>query len=38
MEEHRLNSIQQARSNFSKVSNEIDVILIKFDELKEIAK
>ncbi|WP_035301608.1 methyl-accepting chemotaxis protein [Clostridium sp. DL-VIII] len=35
---NRLNNIQQARSNFSKVSNEMDIILTKFDELKEITK
>ncbi len=33
---NRLNNVQEARSYFSKVGNEIDIILTKFDELKEI--
>ncbi|OPJ66252.1 methyl-accepting chemotaxis protein [Clostridium chromiireducens] len=33
---NRLNNIQQARSNFSKVNNEVDIIVAKFDELKRI--
>ncbi|CUU45364.1 methyl-accepting chemotaxis protein [Clostridium beijerinckii] len=33
---NRLKNIQQARNNFSKVSNEIDIIVSKFDELKKI--
>lgn len=32
----RLNDVQQARSDFSKVSNEMDSILTKFDELKKM--
>lgn len=32
----RLNDVQQARSYFSKVSNEMDSILTKFDELKKM--
>lgn len=32
----RLNDVQQARSDFSKVSNEMDIILTKFDELKKM--
>ncbi|RII32750.1 chemotaxis protein [Clostridium chromiireducens] len=33
---NRVNNIQQARSNFSKVNNEVDIIVAKFDELKRI--
>ena len=33
---NRLKNIQQARNNFSKVSNEIDIIVTKFDELRKI--
>lgn len=33
---NRLNTIYQARENFSKVTNQIDIISTKFDELKYI--
>ncbi|RMC99983.1 chemotaxis protein [Clostridium autoethanogenum] len=33
---NRLNNVQQARSNFSKVSNEMDIVLTKFGELKQM--
>lgn len=33
---NRVNSIQKARSNFSEVSNEVDIIVAKFDELRKI--
>ncbi|APF27049.1 marR family protein [Clostridium sporogenes] len=31
-----LNNIQRAKENFSKTTNEMDIILTKFDELKKI--